>query len=318
MTQRVAWDNQTRVDSRVVDGAVDLETNPHSRSVDQETDPLSRSVDQETDPLSRSVDQETDPLSRSVDSRTIVARLERLLADGAPHLLAFDGDGTLWTGDVGFDLFEALLARGDVREAAREGLAEEARAVGIPVHGSPTDLARSLYGRYQDGGWAHERAFAAWAGASAGGTRDEVAAFSREVIRTPGLAARLRSSLVEVVKWAGARGVEVFIVSASPRAIVECGADLLSIPIANVIAMTPEVDPAGVLLPRLTGHVVYGDGKYDALRLQRPDATILAAFGDSFYDAPMLRAASLPVAVAPSAGLVDILESIPGVVVLPG
>ena len=270
--------------------------------------------------VDEAVDHETDPLSRSVDCRTIVARLEHLLADadGAAHVLAFDGDGTLWTGDVGFDLFEALLDRGDVREAAREGLAEEARVIGIPESGTATDLARSLYSRYQDGGWAHERAFAAMAWAFAGWTLDEVASFSREVVRTTALAARLRSSLVVVLKWASARGVEVFIVSASPRAIVECGAALLSIPIANVIAMTPEVDPAGVLLPRLTGHVVYGDGKYEALRVARPTATLLAAFGDSFYDAPMLRAASLPVAVAPSAGLVDILASIPRVVVLPG
>src|ERR1700759_4392869 len=72
VTQRGAWDNQTRVESRVVDDAVA---------------------------------HETDPQARHVDSRTIVARLEHLLADadGAEHVLAFAGDGTVWTGEVGFD-----------------------------------------------------------------------------------------------------------------------------------------------------------------------------------------------------------------------
>jgi phosphatidylglycerophosphatase C len=264
------------------------------------------------------VGDQTDPRSRSVDGQTIVARLEELTAGaaGGARVLAFDGDGTLWTGDVGFDLFEALLDRGDVREAARQALEAEARSIGLASGASALDLARSLYRRYQDGGWAHDRAFAAMAWAFAGWTLEEVAVFSREVTRKTGLLARLRSSLAGVVAWAKDHGVEVFIVSASPRAIVECGADLLSIPISNVIAMTPEVDGAGVLLPRLTGHVIYGDGKYQALRAVRPDAVILGAFGDSFYDAPMLRAASLPVAVAPSQGLVEILDSIPGVVVL--
>jgi phosphoserine phosphatase len=252
-----------------------------------------------------------------VDSTALVARLAALAAEEGRHLLAFDGDGTLWTGDVGFDLFEALLERGDVRDAARDALAAEARTIGLPDSASTPDLARALYRRYQEGGWAHDRAFAAMAWSFAGWSVDEVRTFSSEVVRKTELGGRLRRSLLDVVAWAKRSAVEVFVVSASPRAIVECGAELLSIPIANVIAMTPDVDPAGILLPRLSGHVIYGDGKYHALRAARPNVRLLAAFGDSFYDAPMLRAASLPVAVAPSPGLVEILDSIPGVVVLP-
>jgi phosphatidylglycerophosphatase C len=258
----------------------------------------------------------------SVDAKEIVARLDALRVLGLERvreatLLAFDGDGTLWSGDVGFDLFEALLDLGDVREAAREGLAVEARSIGLASDVPALELARSLYRSYQDGGWAHDRAFAAMAWAFAGWSSSEMSTFAKKVVEKTGLASRIRRSLAEVVKWAQASEVEVFIVSASPHSIVACGAELLDIPIANVIAMTPDVDHASILQPRLVGHVIYGDGKYAALKAARPDASILGAFGDSFYDAPMLRASHLPVAVEPSAGLRDILSSIPGVVVLP-
>jgi phosphoserine phosphatase len=248
----------------------------------------------------------------------IIGRLETLrAAAGAAPILAFDGDGTLWTGDVGFDLYEALLELGDVREAAREGLASEARSVGLDDGGRAPELARSLYAAYQEGKWAHDRAFAAMAWAFAGWTAAEVDAFAREIATRTALATRVRSSLSDVVAWAQRSGVDVFIVSASPRAIVRCGAALFDVPETHILAMTPALDERSVLLPRLEGHVIYGDGKYEALRAARSDLEILGAFGDSFYDAPMLRAAGLPVAVEPSAGLREILGSIPGIVVLP-
>jgi phosphatidylglycerophosphatase C len=48
----------------------------------------------------------------------------------------------------------------------------------------------------------------------------------------------------------------------------------------------------------------------------RPESPILGAFGDSTYDAALLRAARVPVAVYPSKGLLDLAPTIPGVVVI--
>ena len=52
----------------------------------------------------------------------VVARLEALLSQmggaASEALVAFDADGTLWSGDVGIDNFEALLDRGAVLPAA--------------------------------------------------------------------------------------------------------------------------------------------------------------------------------------------------------
>src|SRR5687767_4915656 len=56
----------------------------------------------------------------------VVARIEdeaRRVPGGA---IAFDGDGTLWSGDVGEDFFEALLASNRLTAAAGEAFAREA------------------------------------------------------------------------------------------------------------------------------------------------------------------------------------------------
>ena len=56
-----------------------------------------------------------DPLAL-VTSADVIARLEALAASiaGAPSdaLLAFDADGTLWSGDVGIDNFEGVSSSG--------------------------------------------------------------------------------------------------------------------------------------------------------------------------------------------------------------
>ena len=62
-----------------------------------------------------------DPLAL-ISGAGVIARLEALAASigRAPGetLLAFDADGTLWSGDVGIDNFEALLDTRAVLPAA--------------------------------------------------------------------------------------------------------------------------------------------------------------------------------------------------------
>jgi len=259
----------------------------------------------------------TEPLS-------IPALLSRLDAAHAAHpgaVVGTDADGTLWEGDVGVELFEALLADGDVREAAREALVEEARAFGVvvPAGGDATAVARALYEAHVAGAYPNDRAFAMMAWAFAGHTREEVRARADRVLDARGFEAKLRPTLRAVLAWAGERRVPVYVVSASPVEIVLAAAARLGIPPDRVAAMTPAVGPDGVLLPRLDGPVVYGEGKLAALDRVRPGGSeaLLAGFGDSAYDAHLLRAARVPVAVAPSPGLVALAPSIPGLVLLP-
>src|SRR4051812_44953006 len=69
----------------------------------------------------------------------IIARLEAERARKGGGVLASDADGTIWDGDVGVDIFEALLAAEGVREAARDTLAADAAELGLTVQGrSPT------------------------------------------------------------------------------------------------------------------------------------------------------------------------------------
>jgi phosphoserine phosphatase len=251
---------------------------------------------------------------QSIDA--ILARLDAALADAPRGVIATDADNTLWDGDVGDDLYDALLAAGGVREEAREALAAEARAFGLPDEGDANHLAEVLLEGFKAKRYPADRNYAMVAWIFAGWHVDELRAFCARVLEEGRVEARIRPEMRAVRRWAEARGVPFYIVSASPIAIVRAGVTRLDVAPEKVAAMDPAIGPDGRLLPRLDGPVVYGDGKLHALERILPNATLLGAFGDSTYDAPLLRASRVPVAVTPSAGLVELLPTIPGVVVL--
>lgn len=252
----------------------------------------------------------------------IIARLEAELARASgshpPALLASDADGTIWDGDVGIDLFEALIAARGVREAAREALAAEARACGASDDGDANTLTIRLYDAYQRDIYAHDRAFAMMAWAFAGWHRDEVAAFCARVLEEGRIEARIRSEMLAIFRWADGRGVPVFVVSASCSIMIETAAPRLGVPRDRVVAMTPAIDTHGVVEPCLDGPIVYGEGKLAALDHRDSGARdrLLGAFGDSTYDAAMLRASRVPVAVTPGPGLVALAPTIANLVTL--
>lgn len=231
-------------------------------------------------------------------------------------VLATDADGTIWDGDVGVDIFEALLAAEGVREAALPALKAEAAAYGVEAAGSPTAWARALYAAFSGERYAHEHAFAMMAWVFAGWHEDEVSAFATKVLDEGAITSRIRPEMKEIFRWAEHRSVPIYVVSASPIAIVALGARRLGVPVAAALAMTPAIDAQGVLLPRLAAPAVYGSGKIHALERAGVTARILGAFGDSAYDAEMLRKAHVPIAVTPSAGLLALLPSIAGAAIL--
>jgi len=230
-------------------------------------------------------------------------------------VLAFDADGTLWSGDIGIDLFEALVGARAVRDEALEALRVEARDFGVEAKGSATDIAIALYHALEAGTYPEVRAFAAMAWLFAGFSMSEARDFAANVVRERDLEGRLHRFLTPILAWAERENVAVWVVSASPRWIVEIGVALLGIPPEKVVAMTPRMS-GDRIEAALEGRPVYGPDKPIAFREACPSGTLLGAFGDSSYDASLLASSRVPVAVRPKAGLLARAAEIPGLSIL--
>lgn len=255
----------------------------------------------------------------------ILDRLDAARGDDNALIIAFDADGTIWDVDVGVSIFEALLDRGDVRAEAEEALVADARRFGIALPPGETGsgkgneralgAARALHEAFFDGRYPDDLAYAMNAWAFAGHTEREADVIAAEVIASLRVAERIRPAIRKVIEWAEGRGVSAYVVSASPVWIVRAGAALLGLSPDRAIAMQPAVRD-GAIEPRIEGPICYGDGKLTNIRATLPDATLLGAFGDSAWDAAMLRASRVPVAVAPAAKLLEIAGTIPNLVVM--
>ncbi|WP_437590018.1 HAD family hydrolase [Sorangium sp. So ce1000] len=243
----------------------------------------------------------------------ILRRIEA--AHGAHAALAFDADGTLWDGDVGIDLFEAFLAGRCARPEAEAALRREAEVYGVAAEGRAHEIASALYAAFNAERYPEDRAFAMMAWAFAGFREDELAAMVDRVLEDKRHAERIRPALLPILDWARSRGVPVYVVSASPRAVIERAVARLGVAPGRIAAMTPAVRE-GRIAPELGAPATYGEGKIRALERIFPELAVLAAFGDSAYDAALLRAARVPVAVAPSPKLLAVADTIPGLVLL--
>ncbi len=234
-----------------------------------------------------------------------------------PVALAFDADGTLWSGDVGFDLFKAALAARALRPAARTALAAEAHAAGLTAsgHEEANEIAIRLFAAWAAGDIGDERAFRMMAWAFAGFGEDEMLAFADETQRASGLATRIHRPAREVIRWAHGAGIEVWVVSASPRAAVVAGARHFEIDASRVIGVTPIV-ASGVLTTELQEPISFDAGKPLAFAAHAPRTTLLAAFGDTASDVPLFLAAHLGVAVGPNDRLRAAASTVPGLVEL--
>ncbi len=244
----------------------------------------------------------------------VVARIEAHAREGEGAVV-FDGDGTLWSGDIGEDFFEALVDDGRLTEQAREALVVEAEAEKLSTEGSAVDVARRIHAAYHDGTFPEERVCEIMTWACAGWTRAELDDFAARTLERLGLRARLHDEALRVAAWAGERGIPVYLVSASPRAIVEQAARVVGIELARVASATEaydgEVVSCAVLRP-----IPYGPGKVTRLREKLGARTLFAAFGDNVFDVAMLRESRVPVAIRPKPRLVERAHEVPGLVVL--
>ncbi len=249
----------------------------------------------------------------------VISRIDAAAQRATNGAIAFDGDGTLWSGDVGEDWFAAVLASGRVTEGARVALAREAVEHGLDATGGASHIAHAIHAAYLGGAFPEERVCEVMTWVTAGWTSEEQAAFAADVVREVGLAARLHEEAIAIVRWAGERGLPVHLVSASPRAVVLEAAKVVGIDPSRVVAAQEVVSgdriEAAVLRP-----IPYGPGKVTRLREQLGERPLHAAFGDNVFDAALLREATVRVAIRPKARLVDLVErsaaEVPGLVVL--
>ena len=241
-----------------------------------------------------------------VTSAEVIARLEAIARSiaGPPaeSLLAFDADGTLWSGDVGIDNFEALLHTSAVLPAALAMLREEARGANLPLEDDPTAQARILYDAFLRDAYHEERAFRMMAAVFAGYREDDVRAFAAAVAEKTGLRGRIHPEMRPILDWAARSRVPVYVVSASHALVVQSSLEFVGLAVTGLFAMQ-QAKEDGVLAARIVPPVTYGAGKTEALRAGVAGKTLLGAFGDSAFDLHLLRDAKLAVAVRPKDGL---------------
>jgi len=232
----------------------------------------------------------------------LVEELGAMLGETDPRsaVLAFDGDGTLWSGDVGEDLFHAAMRESFLLNEVEPALIAEATRHELPLNGArgANAVAAALFAAYLDGRYPERETCAMMTWCYAGRELEAVESFARDVLRATALASRLHGELEPILEFAERAGLRCVLVSASPRMIVEPAAALRGFAPAVVAAATPAV-ANGRVLARLQAPVRYAEDKLTAGRALFGDARWLAAFGDNVFDIEMLTTAEVGVAVRP-------------------
>lgn len=217
-------------------------------------------------------------------------------------VVAFDCDGTLWSGDVGEDWFVELVERAGFFESASRAMRDEARAHGLAADGSDRAVAEALVAAMNTGAYEEQRLYELMAWAGAGRTEREVDSVLEAMLARVGLESRLHGETLEVLRCANARGLRTVAVSASPRAVIDACLKRVGITPFAVCAATQAKEGA-LLAPRLSAPLPYRHGKVLALREAIGADPVVVALGDSAFDLEMLALASVPLAVRPKSAL---------------
>jgi phosphoserine phosphatase len=237
--------------------------------------------------------------------------LARELSACPKGALSFDGDGTLWSGDVGEDFFYGILESGKLSELAADAIMRAAAESGVTVGAGAALTARNIYDAYLAGRFDEERVCELMTWINAGWTMTETTAFVMSVVSEK-FATRIHPEVRIVIDEARRIGHEVFVVSASPRPIVEAAAAIVDIPATHVLAATAVLE-GDRFAARVHRPIPYGAGKASALRTRIGDLPLLAAFGDNAFDAEMLAMSARPIAVRPKARLLNLASGIRGI-----
>lgn len=253
--------------------------------------------------------------ARSVSPDELIRELERRLRAGRPSALAFDADGTLWSGDVGDDVFRFAVAHGRLREAARGAIEAQAHLRGFETFADVNATAKQLFDAYVAGRYPEREMCELMTWCYAGHTILELQTLVREALESTTHAHRLHTELDPVLSFARERGLRVIVISASPRITVEIAASAWGFDARDIAASTARIE-AGVIAPEMNGALPYAAQKSVAGRSLLGQTHWLASFGDNVFDIEMMLEAELGVAVRPKPALRARLAEIPGVLQL--
>lgn len=230
-------------------------------------------------------------------------------------LIAFDADGTLWTGDVSDDVFLSACREGWLLDAALPRLQEQAEVVGVDPSGSPSEVALRLFEANQRGLFDECTLFAMMTWCYAGRGVRELTEYAAKVLVRESLEKRLRPEFERVLSWARNQNLVCVVVSASPHPIVTWAASHWGFAPERIIGTIPLLQ-AGVIADQILDEVPFGANKCMLLKRRFPDQRVLASFGDSHFDFELLECAEIPVAVCPKPALSSSLLRLSRAVVL--
>ena len=247
--------------------------------------------------------------------------LETLRSEWAAHgplAVAFDGDGTLWTGDVAEAIWHAMIDQRLVRIDARAALVHEAELLKLPIDADLHALCNRLFQAYRDGVLGEERICEIQAWAFAGWSRPEVDSFVDRVLFEPSASERAVGALpwaertipesAAILAEARAVGAPVYLVTASPKHVAERAAAGLGIAPHEVLG-SRSLWRDERMLADVERPICYGPGKVAALERVLEGRPLLAAFGDNVFDVPMLHHARFGVMVRPKPRLLATPDS---------
>lgn len=198
----------------------------------------------------------------------------------APRVAAFDCDGTLWSGDAGENFFDWEIRTGVV-----------SASVGL--------LMRARYAEYKAGKISEDDMCGEMVQLHKGLREDDVLRLCNEFFEQ-NFASRIFPEMQQLISELQKSGCDVWAVSSTNEWIIREAMKHFGIPREKILAAAIEVD-AGVVTDRLI-RVPSGIGKPQAILevIGRPPD---AAFGNSRWDAEMLRIARYAVAVNPNPDL---------------
>lgn len=230
--------------------------------------------------------------------------LSALLDETPGGAVLFDADGTLWADDVGHICFEFACTNGLLRHESLEALRAEARAADLPFGPDHTanELGLALLDAYLQGRYDEKAAAETMVWAYAGYAEDELRRLIHEALAYARHDSYLHRQVIRMVEFVRRRGGHAYVVSASPRIVIEES--------TRALGFAPNEVTGGVVdrsdehfVARLAEPLPYGPGKVTAGKLLTGERPWLAAFGDSGFDLDLMAGARLAVGLGEKSAL---------------
>jgi len=228
-------------------------------------------------------DSEEKLIPAQVDLRKwSAAEFENLVLSSKPKVAVFDCDGTLWSGDSGYDFMAWSIEQGVISRSTSDWV--------------DTRYREYLAGRVSELQICGEMV-QIYAGLHDSELREAAARFFNELVRP-----RVFPELVALIAKLRSAGAELWAVSSTNKWVVCEGVRDFGIPEERVIAAEVKIK-AGIITSELVD-VPTDEAKAAALKrigLPHPDAV----FGNSAHDLAMLEIARHPFPVNPSPSLLE-------------